>query len=191
MTPTSSVEQRGFTLLELLVVLSIIALGVGLIAPNVGLTDNSAFSADVRKAAATLSYARRLAIVQARPVTAELHSLADAELAAAAAADRAAQEADAAALRAASNAAPDTAAQDAELQQRRWTSELVHLAIEDELHGAVQPVAVADLTFFPQGGSTGGTLHFTRNQRSAVIHISPLTGRIRVAWDGEELPDEG
>lgn len=166
MTQTSSVEQGGFTLLELLVVLSIIVLGVGIIAPNIGLTDNSAFTADVRKAAATLSYVRRLAIVQAAPVTAELHSGLENE----------------------SDDAANTLS--AQQQQRHWRSELVQLRYQDDVQPA--PVVVDDIaiTFFPQGGSTGGTLHFSRNQRSAVIRVSPITGRIRVAWDGEELDDE-
>jgi len=166
MTLTSSVEQRGFTLLELLVVLSIIVLGVGLIAPNIGLTDNSAFSADVRKAAATLSYARRLAIVKASPVTAELHS------------------------GAVDAATADGLTADDEQQLRHWRSELVQLRYRDDLQP--EPMAVDDIaiTFFPQGGSTGGALYFSRNQRSAVIRVSAVTGRIRVSWDGEESDDE-
>lgn len=167
MTQTSSAEQGGFTLLELLVVLSIIVLAAGLIAPNIGLTDNSAFTADVRKAAATLSYARRLAIVKAAPVTAELHSGAELET------------------------ADDVAsALSTEQQQRHWRSELVQLRYQDDVQPDPVPVEDIAITFFPQGGSTGGTLHFSRNQRSAVIRVSPITGRIRVAWDGEELDDE-
>jgi general secretion pathway protein H len=167
MTLTSSAEQRGFTLLELLVVLSIIALGVGLIAPNIGLTDNSVFTADVRKAAATLSYARRLAIVQAAPVTIELHS-----------------------------GVPDAAEEDVaaalseEQARRHWRSELIQLRYQDDLQPAAEQVDDIAITFFPQGGSTGGTLHFSRNQRSAQIRISAMTGRIRVAWDGEEPNDD-
>ncbi len=167
MTLTSSVEQRGFTLLELLVVLSIIVLGIGLIAPNVGLTDNSAFTADVRKAAATLSYARRLAMVQATPVTAQLHSGAE----------------DAA-------AAESSATLSVEQQQRHWRSELVQLSYQDDIQPNPERVDDIAITFFPQGGSTGGTVYFSRNQRSAVIRVSSVTGRIRVAWDGEESDDE-
>ena len=166
MTQTSSADQGGFTLLELLVVLSIIVLAAGLIAPNIGLTDNSAFTADVRKAAATLSYARRLAIVKAAPVTAELHSGAELE------ADDAVN------------------ALSTEQQQRHWRSEFVQLRYQDDIQPDAVRVDDIAITFFPQGGSTGGTLHFSRNQRSAVIRVSPITGRIRVAWDGEELDDE-
>lgn len=164
MTLTSSADQRGFTLLELLVVLTIIVLAVGLIAPNVGLTDNSAFTAEVRKAAATLTYARRLAIVQATPVTAGLHSTVAAD--------------------------DEGGALDDAEEQRHWRSELVELRYKDDLQA--DPMVVDDIavTFFPQGGSTGGTLYFSRNQRSAVIHVSAVTGRIRVAWDGEELDDD-
>jgi general secretion pathway protein H len=165
MTLTSSVEQRGFTLLELLVVLSIIVLGAGLIAPNIGLTDNSAFTADVRKAAATLSYARRLAIVQATPVTAQLHA-------------------------GTGEAAEAGTALSEEQQQRYWHSELVQLSYQDDIQSNPERVDDIAITFFPQGGSTGGTVYFSRNQRSAVIRVSSVTGRIRVAWDGEESDDE-
>ncbi len=162
MTPTSSVDARGFTLLELLVVLSIIALGVGLMAPNVRLTDNSAFRAEVRSAAATLSYARRLAIVQAAPVTAQLST---------------------------AGAADSSETLTDEQRQRHWHSELLQLRYQDEVQGSPEPVDTVDITFYPQGGSTGGTLHFSREQRSASISISAITGRIGVGWDGEEPAD--
>ena len=165
MTLTSSVEQRGFTLLELLVVLSIIVLGIGIIAPNVRLTDNSAFSAEVREAAATLSYARRLAIVQAAPVTARLYS-------------------------GSNPVTEDAAAPSREALRRQWRSALIQLRYQDDLLPEAAVVDAVAVTFYPQGGSTGGTLHFSRNQRSAVIQVSAITGRIRVAWDGEELDDE-
>jgi general secretion pathway protein H len=167
MTPTSSAEsgaqQRGFTLLELLVVLSIIALGVGLIAPNVGLSDNSAFSADVREAAATLSYARRLAIVRASPVTAWLSTGEDADV---------------------------EDGTSSEQLRRRWTSDIVELRYQDDLQIEPQRIDRLSITFYPQGGSTGGTLHFSRDRRSAIIVVSPITGRIRLGWDGEDPADE-
>lgn len=163
MTPTSRVEQRGFTLLELLVVLSIIALGVGLIAPNIGLTDNSMFNAEVRQAAATLTYARRLAIVQGSPVTAQL-------------ATGVAQE----------------QLQDApaEARNRHWHSALLQLQYQDDLGARPRTVQAVPVTFYPQGGSTGGSLYFSRDERRAVISVNPVTGRISIGWDGEEPADD-
>ena len=76
--PTSSnkaLHQTGFTLLELLVVLSIIAVATGLIVPNLSITDNGAFNAEVRRATSTLTYARRMAIVKGSPQTATLFAL--------------------------------------------------------------------------------------------------------------------
>ena len=70
--PTSSNNRQrhaGFTLLELLVVLSIIAIATGLIVPNVAITDNGAFNAEIRRAASALTYARRMAIVKGAPQT--------------------------------------------------------------------------------------------------------------------------
>jgi general secretion pathway protein H len=165
MTPTSSARQGGFTLLELLIVLGIIALGVGLLMPNVTLTDNSAFRAEVRKAAATLSYARRLAIVQAVPVTAQLST---------------------GPLEPRAQSLSEEQSLSDEQRQRRWHSQLLQLRYQDELQGTAQLVDELALTFFPQGGSTGGTLHFSRAQRHAVINVSAITGRISVAWDGAQ-----
>jgi general secretion pathway protein H len=161
MTPTSRVEQSGFTLLELLVVLSIIVLGAGLLLPSLSLSDNSSFNAEVRKAAATLSYARRLAIVQGRPVTAQLQ------------------------------VGPEQqAAPDRDQQYQYWHSEQLELQYQDDLYSTPASVNSLPVTFYPQGGSTGGTLHFAREQRRAFINVNPVTGRIRVSWSGEELDDD-
>lgn len=170
MTPTSSNKasaSAGFTLLELLVVLSIIAIATGLIAPNLAITDNSAFNAEVRQAAATLTYARRMAIVQGTPQTATLFTL--------------------------DPQAPDyddrRAAVDAGDRSARWASEDLDLRYQDELDQHAEAVDEFAVTFFPQGGSTGGLLSFSRDERRAQIRIDPITGRISTAYNGEELDD--
>ena len=62
--------EQGFTLLELMVVSFLIVLVIGITIPNITSTDNTAFVAQVRRAVATLTYARRLAVVEAEPQTA-------------------------------------------------------------------------------------------------------------------------
>lgn len=157
-------HHRGFTLLELLVVTSLIAIILALVIPNLGLTENTSFNAEVRKAAAMLNHARRIAIVQARPSVAELRSVGDetAEIAA---------------------STPDTE------QASLWSSQRISLAYQDDLVREVSPRERIEFVFFPQGGSTGGTVHFAQNQRSARIHVNSLTGRIAIAYQGEEFED--
>lgn len=170
MTRTSRTKPRsvaGFTLLELLVVLSIIAIAAGLVVPNLSITDNAAFNADVRRAASTLTYARRMAIVKGAPQTATLYAL-----------------------------DPESRDYEERLEKAtvndgraRWLSEEIALGFQGELELEPEPVDELEVTFFPQGGSTGGLLAFTRDERAALIRIDPITGRIDVAYNGEELDD--
>ena len=76
MTRTSVIkQQRGFTLLELMVVLALILIAAGLIVPNLGSLDSKSFDAEVRQAVAILKYARRIAIVEGTPVTTHFTAL--------------------------------------------------------------------------------------------------------------------
>lgn len=171
MTPTSrSNGQRsaGFTLLELLVVLSIIAIATGLIAPNIAITDNAAFNAEVRRAASVLTYARRMAIVKGAPQSATLFALDPEE----SAYEELLEEAEAAEGSA------------------RWLSENVQLSYQDDLALDPERVDRLTVTFFPQGGSTGGLLAFSRDERLALIRVDAITGRIDTAYNGEELDEE-
>lgn len=166
MTRISNAKQSGFTLLEMLVVLAIIAIATGLLMPNLAITDNAAFNAEIRKAVATLNYAKRMAIVQAMPAIAEFRS---------------------------EDSEPAAVTEPAEDQNDRnsfWFSEQINLGFQTEFERVPQATPTISLTFFPQGGSTGGTLFFTQNQRQAMIRVDPITGRIETAYSGEELADE-
>lgn len=157
-------REDGFTLLELLVVLSLIALAVSLIIPNITSTDSSTFNAQVRRAVASLSYARRLAVVQAMPQVASFYAL-DPEN-------------------------PDY--EDllelvaGERNENIWVSELLSISFQADASELPEQTERVEITFFPQGGSTGGVLNFSQNNRSAVIKVDPITGRISTDYDGEE-----
>lgn len=56
--------QRGFTLLELMVVLAIIGLGAALVLPRLGNQDNVLLKAETREVLALLKHARRSALIQ-------------------------------------------------------------------------------------------------------------------------------
>lgn len=160
--------RAGFTLLELLIVLSIIAIATGLIVPNLAITDNAAFNAEVRRAAGALNYARRMAIVKGAPQSATLYAL-----------------------------DPDAPDYDAVLAEvavgdgsARWAAEDIVLEYRSELAPFAEALDRITVTFFPQGGSTGGLLTFRRDERTAFIRVNAITGRIDTAYNGEELDDE-
>jgi type II secretion system protein H len=167
-TPTLDAKAQGFTLLELIIVLALMVIGAAVMIPNITSSANAQFNAEIRKANAVLRYARRLAIVDAAPQTVRLYAL-----------DRSAGDFD---QRLAER-----------LAQRRdidWISDNITLAYQPELNQPSKPQPTIELTFFPQGGSTGGVLTFEQNDRHAQLRIDPLTGRIAAAYNGEELDEE-
>ena len=166
--PGRAVSQAGFTLLELLIVASIIVLAVGLVIPNLNTLDNSTFNAQVRSAVAALTYTRRVAIVEARPQTAEFFAL--------------------------DPQSPDydewRAQADAKSRDASWSSELVKLRYQPDSNQPDQEVEHLEVTFFPQGGSTGGILNFATDDRTAMVSVDPVTGRIATAFNGEQSGQE-
>ena len=61
--PYSRGKISGFTLLEILLVLGIIAIGVSLLVPNFGVLESRSFSVQVRDAVSQLNFARRSAVI--------------------------------------------------------------------------------------------------------------------------------
>ena len=43
-----------------------------------------------------------------------------------------------------------------------------------------------EITFFPEGGSTGGKLMLALDERHATIEINPFTGRVSQERENEE-----
>jgi general secretion pathway protein H len=163
----SRLGQRGFTLLELLVVMTLIVIVGALILPNLATTDNSAFNAQLRRAVATLTYARRVAIVESSPQMASFHVL-----------------------------DPGSADYAARLQaladngsSANWTGAGIDLRFQYEAGEPAAAVDSIDITFFPQGGSTGGVLTLSLGERSARIRVDPITGRIATALGSEDFDD--
>ncbi|MES2603670.1 MAG: prepilin-type N-terminal cleavage/methylation domain-containing protein [Pseudomonadota bacterium] len=169
MTPTLVAKrQRGFTLLELMVVLAIMLLAAGLIVPNLGNTSTSTFNAEVRQAVAILKYARRVAIVDSMPQTAHFYSLDPRD--------------------------QDFATVREELLAERkptdWISDKLTLEYQSDLNQRSEDMEEVEIEFFPQGGSTGGVLSFAREEMAAKVRVDPITGRISAAYNGEELDEE-
>ncbi len=151
-------DQDGFTLLEFLLVLTIIGLAGAFIVPRLGDLDTRGFNVEVREATNLLNQARRNAIVSGNPATVSF--------------------------------LPES--EDEPLDYRVPVfSAGVFEARDIELHfldSAGQRETVEEpleVTFFPEGGSTGGALLLLRGDRSASIEINPVTGRMETAYDEE------
>ena len=157
MTLTLAAEhkaQRGFTLLELLVVLGILAMMAALIGPGLTSLDSPGFNAQLREASSLLNYARRRAVVEGRPLTVEFIP---------------------ANVQADEEQSPAVAG--------RWASDEIELwyASGTERQRLVDTPLL--LSFFPEGGSTGGELEFRLDARQRTLVVDPFSGRVSVADD--------
>lgn len=159
MTPTSAISRkhRGFTLLELMIVLAILAMGSALLIPNLGGMSGRTFNAQVREATALLNYTRRNAVVLGQPATASFY---------------------------ASNNDED---EQSEIEAARsdlgrddtWTARGLELYYRDSTDQTVLVEDNIEVTFFPEGGSTGGALVLSLEEREAIITIDPFSGKVR------------
>lgn len=156
----SSNSASGFTLLELLLVLTIIAMASILVVPNVGNLDASTFSAQVRQANSLLNYARRIAVVRGHPSTATFISsqseLTPEQL----------------------NASRDSVG--------NWESAGASIRYRDSTDQEIEVEDKIEITFYPEGGSTGGTLYFMQGDQEVRIYVDPFTGRIETLSDDQE-----
>ncbi|MDP1933005.1 MAG: GspH/FimT family pseudopilin [Gammaproteobacteria bacterium] len=162
MTPTSA-GNKGFTLLELMVVLAILAMGSMLVIPSLTGMNARTFGAQVREASALLNYARRTAVVTGQPVTASFQ------------------------IDAAENV-EQTAAQSARSRLGRddvWTSRGVSVTYRDSTNQLTNVEEFIDITFFPEGGSTGGELILALEGRAASIFIDPFSGKVRTEFSND------
>lgn len=159
MTPTSAInkKQSGFTLLELLIVLAILAMGSALLIPNLGGMSGRTFNAQVREATALLNYTRRNAVVLGQPATASFYAASDAEV----------EQTEIAAARS------DLGRDDI------WTARGLELFYRDSTDQTALVEVSIEVTFFPEGGSTGGALVLSLQEREAVISIDPFSGKVR------------
>ncbi|MFT4888452.1 MAG: general secretion pathway protein H [Pseudohongiellaceae bacterium] len=151
----TSKSQAGFTLLEILLVLTIIGMASALVVPNITNFESRTFDAQIRQANSLLNYARRIAVVKGQPAVVSFIINSDGSK---------------------------------ETRERRispvgeWHSEGIQLRFRDSSDREVEIDDRIDITFFPEGGSTGGTLLIsladTAEGESIAIQIDPFTGRI-------------
>lgn len=146
-------HQHGFTLLELLLVLTVVVLASSLIIPNITGLEARTFNAQVRELTSLLNYARRNAVVAGQPSGVAL--VLDSEF--------------------------DVSGLENQPQLAGvWRGDEVSLVYIDSTERETEIEERLDLEFFPEGGSTGGQLVFAMEAQRATIEIDPFTGRVEL-----------
>ncbi len=153
--------SAGFTLLEILLVLTIIGMASILVVPNVGNLEARTFSTQIRQASTLLNYARRTAVVQGQPASIEFY------------------------------AEREEGREDDDMVSSRtavgsWESTGAEIIFIDSTERETPVEDKIEITFFPEGGSTGGTLILALDQRRATIEIDPFSGRVSNGGEDEE-----
>ena len=148
-------SMAGFTLLEILLVLTIIGMASILVVPNVGNLDSRSFSAQVRQASSLLNYARRTAVVRGQPSTASFYPVLDDD------------EIPTLPLRSSVGS---------------WRSDGASLGFRDSTDRESEVDALLEITFYPEGGSTGGTLLLAQGAQLVSIEVDPFTGRVATEY---------
>ena len=139
--------------MELLLVLTIIGMASILVVPNVGNLDSRSFATQVRQANTLLNYARRTAVVQGQPAAIEFFA-------------QNSEFRDELALTPSRNSVGS------------WESTGATIIFVDSTERETEIEEKLVITFFPEGGSTGGTLILALDDRIATIEIDPFSGRV-------------
>lgn len=140
--------------------LAILAMGSVLVIPNISGMSARTFNAQVREAHALLNYSRRTAVVTGQSTSARfLPDLRDEET-----------------LREAST---NDSARSRLGSDEVWVARDLTLSYRDSTQQVTPVEEYIDITFFPEGGSTGGALLFEQNGREIVISIDPFSGKVR------------
>lgn len=149
---------RGFTLLEILLVLAIMAMASILVVPNIGNMESRTFSAQVRQATSLLNYARRIAVVSGQPSTASFYAALEVR-------------------------DEEQMTRPAKASVGRWESFGTAVRYRDSTDREIDVDEIIEITFYPEGGSTGGTLLLSQGGRLVSIIVDPFTGRIETIYE--------
>lgn len=155
--------SKGFSLLELLIVMAIIGMLAALVVPRVGSNDVTFLKAQIREAMAVLNYARRSAIVEGQAKVAIF------------------QEGE-----------PEASSE--KMQPGHWTSRGTTLqwksgstkntdTSKEDTQEKEKPknetLKTFEITFYPEGGSSGGEITLSYHEHQAKIIVDPLTGKVK------------
>ena len=178
-------KNKGFTLLELLVVMAIIAFVSAVAAPRIGSTlDNMRLRSSVRKCAAVLRYARSMAITTQEEYRVRFTL------------DSTEGEIDSYSFDKVSfekRQADDfeESENEGDRKERTIIKKEKKINLKEKITLDWQPNAEADwsnsgdyeVIFYPRGFSSGGELLFSREyegKRKYILSIDPITGRTKI-----------
>lgn len=159
-------RQRGFTLLEILLVLAIVAVASVFVVPNLSGFETRTFNSQVRQANSLLNYARRTAVVSGQASTVSFNVLPSEER------ERRQRDGEYA-------SASNIVAQ--------WNGPGIELRFRDSTDRETEVDSSTEVTFYPEGGSTGGVLLFAQAEQLGMIEVDPFTGRITTRDPDSEL----
>lgn len=159
-------QQRGFTLLEIILVLAIIATASIMVVPNLGGFEARTFNTQLRQAQSLLNYARRTAVISGQASTVTFNVIP-------------ADETDQADSEEENSSLSNIVAQ--------WNGAGIELRFRDSTDREIEIEEATEVTFFPEGGSTGGRLLFAQAEQTGIIDIDPFTGRVSSRDSEEEL----
>jgi type II secretion system protein H len=151
---------RGFTLLELIVTLAVLALAVAVVTPAIGRsTEGLRARAEVATFAAMLRHAREQAISTQRTYRVSV--------------DSEGRRVSIVTLPGSSGpaATPPLAAREHEVNETRTLSPRLH----------VEPVQVSEVVFDVRGGTSGGDIKLTSGSVVYRVTVDRLTGRVKSA----------
>lgn len=164
--PLIQKSQRGFTLLEIILVLAIIATASVLVAPSFGGFEARTFDTQLRQARSLLNYARRTAVVSGQASTVSFSVIPVDEI-----------------------EQPDSEESYISLSNivAQWNGAGVSLRFRDSTDREIRIDETTEVTFYPEGGSTGGMLLFAQADQTGIINIDPFTGRVSSRDPDREL----
>ena len=145
-------KLSGFTLLEILLVLSIIGIVSTLVLPGLGDIEFRTFNSQVREAASLLRFAKRTAVVQGSPASIEIYAVPSSEL--------------------------DTDA--SPMSVGYWEFSYGDLIFEESTDVTYEVEDKIEIVFYPEGGSTGGVISLKFEERKSKIIIDPFSGQVKI-----------
>jgi general secretion pathway protein H len=151
-------KNHGFTLIELMVVMSIIAMAAVLVVPRISTSESTLFQSDVREALSVLKYGRRMSIIQGKDTTIVLQSN------------------------------TQQTKRPHRLEPAHWIARNAALQCQSKLDAEDQDKQekqdkemTCSITFYPEGGSSGSEILMSFKHYRAKITLNPLTGK--ASWE--------
>lgn len=147
-------------MLEIMLVMGIIAMASVLVVPNLSGIESRTFNAQTRQAVSLLNYARRTAVVTGQSSTIRFNADLGEE-----------------------DPREDIDVEETESRFRanivgEWDSSGIEIIFRDSTDREEVVSDSLEMTFYPEGGSTGGVIVLVQDERQELLNIDPFTGRI-------------